>query len=123
MPKKAARVTRPKVEKIQFETMSLEEWTTKGKNLFGANYMLWEIVCPVCGHVARPVDWQKAGAPIGAVAYSCIGRWLPKKVRRLGEKGPGPCDYTGGGFFKFNPLTVEGHSIFKFNENKESTDA
>jgi hypothetical protein len=86
-------------------TMTLTEWRTEGARLFGPEEFKWRFVCPACGHVASREDYHKAGAPDGAVAYSCVGRWIPGSRDAFSE-GPGPCDYAGGGLFRQNPLTV-----------------
>lgn len=41
-------------------------------------------------------EWQEAGAPENAVAFSCVGRW----------RDDVDCDYAGGGLFKLNPVVV-----------------
>jgi hypothetical protein len=99
-------------------------WVAEGERRFGPDRMEWKFVCPACGHIARTADWKEAGAPEGAVAFSCVGRWLP-------NSGPGrafatanvlpskPCDYAGGGLFGLNPLLVEdldgkSHRLFAF---------
>lgn len=101
-------------------------WVAEGERLFGVDRMEWKFVCPSCGHIARTADWQAAGAPEGAVAFACVGRWLPNPS--TGEAFAGadvipatPCNYTGGGLFKLNPLLVEdldgkAHRLFAFAE-------
>lgn len=86
-------------------TMTLAKWRAEGTRLFGPEEFRWRFVCPACGHVASREDYHKAGAPDGAVAYSCIGRWITGSRDAFG-KGPGPCDYAGGGLFRQNPVTV-----------------
>jgi hypothetical protein len=54
--------------------------------------------------VASVRDWKAAGAGEGEVAFSCVGRHLPR-AKELGQR-PGPCNYAGGGLFKLNPMTV-----------------
>jgi hypothetical protein len=103
--------------------MTEAEWKAKGRELFGENGEDWEFVCPLCKHVAKVRDWRKAGAPDGAIAFSCVGRWAGAKREAFG-KGPGPCDYAGGGLFGFNPVLVipeggEGYRVFAFNEVKD----
>lgn len=68
--------------------------------------------CPVCGHIATVAEYDEAGAPNGAIGFSCIGRYLnagPIK-RAFGNESkhklPGPCDYTGGGLIGLNPIRV-----------------
>lgn len=70
-------------------------------------------VCPVCGYRQTIEDYKAAGAPQGAWGFACIGRFLDKdKCRQAfggknaGKTRRGPCDYTGGGLFRLNPLTI-----------------
>jgi hypothetical protein len=112
--------------------MTHADWVAEAERLFGDDAMKWRFVCPVCNHVATVQDWKNAGAPEGAVAFSCVGRYAglkrdafglnPQKVAR-GElppaEGPGPCNYTGGGLFALNPVKVmhggEVHTVFDFD--------
>lgn len=87
--------------------MTRAEWLAEGEQLFGKDPMAWRFACPACGHVATVKDWKDAGAPEGAVAFSCVGRWLPDAREALGGKGKGPCNYAGGGLFDLNPVRVE----------------
>lgn len=98
------------------KTMTSEEWLAEGETLFGADRTKWKFVCPVCGHIATPEDWHKAGAPDNAIAHSCVGRWLSHSRDAFRTTGVGPCDYAGGGLFRLNPITVEGTSLFAFAE-------
>lgn len=94
-------------------SMTHAEWMAEGTRLYGSDQMAWRFVCPSCGTVATAHDWKRVGAPVEAVAFSCIGRWMPKPASLL-AKGKGPCDYAGGGLFRLNPVTVEGSAIFAF---------
>lgn len=47
----------------------------EGQRRFGTDPLEWQFVCPSCGHVASVKDWKTAGAPEGAVAFSCVGRY------------------------------------------------
>lgn len=92
--------------KVDHQTMTHAEWVAEGTRRFGGDWMAWRFVCPACGHVASTLDWKKAGAPIGAVGISCIGRWLGSQRQAFGGEGPGPCDYAGFGLFRIAPITV-----------------
>jgi hypothetical protein len=95
------------------EILTHEAWEARGKSLFGADYWSWRFVCPSCGYIASVRDWKEAGAPEGAVAFSCIGRYRPKTQEAFtGE--PGPCNYTNGGLIVLGPLSVEGRPTFDF---------
>lgn len=97
-----------------------KEWHEEGRRRFGTDFMKWKFVCPCCGHSASVKDYQDAGAPEGAIAFSCIGRYNGNMDKPMGTK-PGPCNYTTGGLFNMSPLTItfedrtEG-SYFDFNE-------
>jgi len=90
-----------------------EEWLAEGERRFGTDKRSWKFKCPACGYVASVGDYMEAKAPPEAIAFSCIGRWLPDAREALG-KGPGPCNYAGGGLFKANPVEVEGERYFEF---------
>jgi hypothetical protein len=95
------------------DPMTRDEWIAEGARRFGPDPMNWRFVCPACGHVATPVDWEAAGAPKGAFAFSCVGRWLPD-AREAFANGPGPCNYAGGGLIGLNPTQVDDERIFAF---------
>ena len=91
----------------------------KAKSLFGRNPDNWKFKCPCCGHVASVKDYEDAGAPTGAVGFSCIGRWSGHMDTDMGAGQP--CNYSGGGLFQLNPVTVvfpdeEKHQVFEFAE-------
>ena len=105
--------------------MTLEEWNAEGERKFGPDRMKWRFVCPVCGHVAMVKDWREAGASEGAVAFSCVGRWIDGSRKAFEERGVGPCTYAGGGLFRLNPVRIvvrrpllsdEVHDMFDFAE-------
>lgn len=87
--------------------MTRLEWIAEGERRFGPDPLRWRFVCPACGHVATVEDWKRVGATDETVAFSCIGRWQTSPPRAaFGGKGPGPCDYAGGGLFRLNPQPV-----------------
>lgn len=98
-------------EKIK---MTLEQYLAMGATLFGENKLNWRVVCPGCGHVASIKDYQEAGAPEGAVGFSCIGRFLDDCRDWLGGSGSGPCNYTGGGLININPIHITDHDAYLF---------
>lgn len=83
-----------------------DEWMAEGTKLFGPDMRTWPFVCPTCGHVATAADYKAAGAPDGAVGFSCVGRWIAGSKDAFEKKGPGPCTYAGGGLFVLNPVEV-----------------
>lgn len=86
------------------------ELRAEAERRFGKDPMEWKFRCPCCGHIATATQYKAAGAPCGAVGFSCIGRWQDKGpgplFTRKGEKPSCPCNYTGGGPFNFNPQPV-----------------
>lgn len=96
------------------------DWRKEAVRRFGPDPMGWRFVCPCCEHKATVADYKAAGAPTGAVAFSCVGRWLGAKAAArdaFGGKGPGPCNYTGGGLINLNPIKVmldKGGEMFAF---------
>lgn len=97
-------------------SVTLAEFTAEGERLFGPDQMKWRWRCPICKHVATTADYKAAGAPEAAVGFACIGRYVGPK-RTMNEPGePGPCDYTGGGLFKLNPVHISDHPGYSFFE-------
>jgi len=100
--------------------MTKEEWKTEAIKRFGTDIMNWKFVCPICGNVASVADYKNAHAPESAIAFNCIGRYLPNCRSAFGRNSKNaplkPCDYTGGGLFGLNPLEVEGGQYFNFAE-------
>ena len=102
-------------------TLTHQKWEAEGTHRFGLDKMGWRFVCPCCGFVASARDYEAAGAPETAVAFSCVGRWAgaAREAFEAGKRRPGPCNYAGGGLFGLNPVTVtvEGapdHHMFEF---------
>lgn len=94
--------------------MTRDEWLAEGRRLFGDDVLQWWFVCPSCGHVASVQDWKDAGAPEGAVAFSCVGRYTGAGGEKTFAKKGGPCDYAGGGLIGLNPVEVDGTRVFAF---------
>ena len=112
--------------KSAMRKLTYTEWRSEGERRFGADHMGWRFRCPSCQAVVTPADYKAAGAPDSAVAFSCVGRWMPEAQARIGESGKGFCNYAGGGLFKLNPVTVtdpEGreHQVFEFAESKQES--
>lgn len=110
-------------DKSPVRRLSHAEWVAEGTALFGPAVADWRWVCPVCAYVTSIAEWRDAGAPEGAYAFSCVGRWLPEAreafARGPGGRGKGPCNYAGGGLFKLNPVIVrlpngEDHQVFEW---------
>lgn len=90
----------------QFRRTSYAEWLADGEKLFGKDTFEWKFKCPSCGHIASVKEWWDAGATEGEVAYSCIGRRVEAGDENTFKKKGGPCNYTGGGLFGFNPVAI-----------------
>lgn len=108
-------------------TATKEEYLAEGERLFGKDRMTWRFVCPSCGNIMCAKDYKEAGAPESAVAFSCVGRWLPGTTATIFEKGKGFCNYAGGGLFGLNPVTVtdgdKEHRVFEFDRIANSAAA
>ena len=102
------------------------EWLAEAKQRFGSQSGKWRFVCPSCKVETTVDEWQAAGAPEGAVAFSCIGRFTGGEGTMDQGKAPKqPCNYTGGGLFKLNPVEVTDdggvkHMLFEFAEGGAS---
>jgi hypothetical protein len=103
---------------------SLKAWRAEATRRFGDDFLKWRFVCPACGHIASAADYKAAGAPSRAVAFSCIGRFLPKPRDAFDSKRAGPCNYAGGGLLRLNPVEVrmdDGETTFAFDFAEESS--
>ena len=104
--------------------MTIDEFLKKGFDLFGIDKNEWKFVCPVCETIISVNDYVSNGAHDSSIAFSCIGRFLPKSEcqRAFGDekiiKGK-PCDYTSAGLINISPIDIEGFSYFNFYEKKE----
>ena len=99
---------------------SVEEWRAEAVRRFGEDPMNWKFCCPVCKYVASVAEWKACGATEGEVAYSCVGRHGQEPRKAFGGEGSGPCNYAGGGLFRLNPVSIEGHkaNVFAFADVK-----
>lgn len=98
---------------MAIRTVTHSAWMQEAKQRFGPDPKAWRFVCPSCAHVASVQDWMDAEAGQGAVAFSCIGRYLDKGASSVAtaqadfKRGGGPCNYTGGGLIGLNPVSVD----------------
>jgi len=99
----------------EIRTLTHDEWIAEGRKLFGDDMLDWRFVCPVCGNVQSPNDFEvhkDKGAIPESAAKLCIGRFLPESKRReaLGDNPPNakqkPCDYASFGLFNLCPVKV-----------------
>lgn len=111
-------------------TLTEVEWWAEGHRRFGSDVRQFRFICPSCQHVTRVQDWKDAGAPEGAIAFSCVGRYLgdiEAAAKNTFKGRGGPCDYTGGGLIGLNPVKVvfdDGRDpirVFDFAEQEVAT--
>lgn len=75
----------------QTRRMTLAAWHQQAELAHGQDRIKWRFKCPSCGHAAAVEDWKVAGAPEGAVAFSCVGRYLvePSKAAEAAFRNQG----------------------------------
>jgi hypothetical protein len=102
-------------------TLTRAVWFAEAEKRYGADAKKWRFRCPVCDITTSVQEWKDAGATEGAVAFSCIGRYLPTDPHKAfgKHKTKQPCDYAGGGLFRLNPIHVQDesgreHQVFDF---------
>jgi hypothetical protein len=105
---------------VKKEFATREEWLAEGERLCGKDMMKWKFKCPSCGHIASVQDYKNAGAPTGAVAFSCVGRWDGHMNIDAFQGKDGPCNYAGGGMFCINPVKVGDTLAFEFATDEEA---
>ena len=109
-------------QKQMLAPLSHAEWIAAAEKRYGSDAKKWRFRCPVCGHDTAVQDWKDAGASEGAVAFSCIGRYLPGPTNdAFAPSQKRPCNYAGGGLFRLNPIRVvdqdgKEHQVFDFSD-------
>lgn len=95
--------------------MTLEEWQTKAKLLFGDDPLFWEFKCPSCGHKQSLRDFIVIGLlrkqADNYIAFSCIGHFRQTDpdahVVAFGEFDLGwGCKYVGGKVPNVSPIEL-----------------
>jgi hypothetical protein len=110
----------------EIQTIDYKDWMTEALKRYPDRNITF--VCPVCGYQQSVRDLEAARCPEGSWGFACIGRRLEKCRKAFGEskkkrkKKNGPCDYTGGGLLRLNPVHVrfeDGtiHSYFDFADD------
>jgi hypothetical protein len=93
----------------EITTMTRLQWMQEGERRFGKNMLKWKFVCPVCGNVQSPEDFQPykdQGATPDSCTKACLGRYAGGR-KAFGEgEGDGPCDYAAYGLFQLAPVRV-----------------
>lgn len=107
----------------EIKRMTQAQWEELGVKLFGEDKWNWQFKCPCCHYVGTAHDYKRLGASSGAIAFSCLGRYMPDIIPKTlfdnDKVGNGPCDYTAGGLLNLCTLRVieaDGteHSMFDF---------
>ncbi len=95
--------------RIERQKLTKQAYYAEGVRRFGQDPLNWKYICPVCGHIASAQNYLNAGAPLTAIAFSCIGRWTnaSQSIFDKNSNKTGPCNYSGGGLFDFNPVEIE----------------
>ena len=98
---------------MEIKNYNRMEWREEAVRRFGEDPLQWKFVCPVCGHVQSPADFEQykdQGATPDCAYFNCIGRYiegLPKDARD-------PCNYSLGGLFVLNKVSVDEQPVFEF---------
>lgn len=82
-------------------TMTLEEWRAEARRLGGDDFLDTPFVCPLCGNVATPRQFEEAGAEGSRAPQECIGRVTGAKggLRSKTPKAQ-PCDWASFGLLR-----------------------
>jgi len=91
------------------KTLTMEEWISKGEELFGKDKKLWKFKCVNCGEAQTYNDFAEAKVenPENYIHFSCIGRFV---------EGRG-CDWTLGGLLQLHKqevVTDDGNKVPTF---------
>lgn len=91
------------------ERIPHDEWLVMALDRFGKDPMEWRFVCPFCGNVASPRDFEQAGVAATdahRASVECIGRVVGARggMRAGAETLPDgkpaqPCDWVAWGLF------------------------
>ena len=95
--------------------MTREQYFAEAVKRYGEDQNNWKFRCPSCESTMTVADYMRYPNGDALIAFSCIGRLMPHAVD-IGIK-PGPCNYAGGGLFRFNPIDVDGEKFFDFADD------
>ena len=93
------------------EVIDLKDWIARGEELFGpvkTHWPDWKFKCPVCGNIQTPGEFRELGQDMNLAYFNCIGRYDGKSAGNSLGSGKQPCNYTGGGSLRLNPVHVRG---------------
>lgn len=90
-------------------TMTMHEWKAEAVRRFGKDPGKWKFICPVCGNVQSPEDFEPykdQGAQPDSCTHVCLGRYTNgRDAFKGGAKGQ-PCNYTAYGLIQLSPIRV-----------------
>lgn len=80
-------------------TIPIDVWRARGLELGGGTFLDCPFVCPLCGNIATPRDFQAAGAEPARAAQECIGRVVGAAggLSRGNQATNKPCDWAAFG--------------------------
>lgn len=93
---------------LKIKTMTRDEFKAEAVRRFGPDPDNWKFVCPSCGNVQSPKDFEPykdQGAEADSCTRVCIGRYAGG--RDAFSDGEGPCNYTAYGLIQLAPIRVE----------------
>ena len=97
------------MERTEKKKLTRDEWLALGKKLYGDDVEQWKVRCPMCGHVAKVLDFKDAGADGPDSAFvECNGRYTGKGSPKEGDSSG--CNWAAYGLFgipKSNAYLVE----------------
>lgn len=85
------------------QPIPIDEWRAEALRRGKGNFLDTRFVCPACGHVATPRDFQNLGDDPNRAPQECIGRAMNRKGAGDGEVGEwgrkSPCNWAAFGLF------------------------
>jgi hypothetical protein len=60
--------------------MKIQQWIAQGVELFGADWIRWQFICPQCGNVQTMQDAQQMGLDPEHAATLCLSCWHPSEI-------------------------------------------
>lgn len=96
---------------LPFE-VSVADWLSEARRLFGDDPKLWAFECPVCGNIQTLTQFNDIGVEPQYAYQECIGRHMKTRASNLGstpakDGKKSPCDYAAYGLFR----ALKGHLV------------